>query len=350
MKLRFILSHPAPALYGELREGVLARHLRDLGEDAAVLRPHAGPEARSELFDGSVPVHYFPSDAPALQAHRQTCTAMAAWLQADAPDVLLFKGIDYDIVPQVLAALDRSRVRVGFVIGGTSVHRMLAEADFVLAESERQIAAITRHLGHALPAARLPKHIDWATADAAYAATRSPEAKRYDICNIGSFEPRKNQAALQGLFPDHRIALIGDGQTRPEVAALAAAHPAVEVDGQLPQPAALGVMARSWLMAHCSTWEGVPRVILESLACGTPVVAHDFAIQAEFDTAAVRLVPAGALEPTVRALLADRPALLALGEEARRYARDRHGPGLLAPAAAALLALATPLVETPPGG
>ncbi len=350
MKLRFILSHPAPALHGELREGMLARHLRELGQDAAVLRPHAGPAPRSELFEGVVPVHYFPSDAPALQAHRQTCAAMAAWLRADAPDVLLFKGIDYDIVPQVLAALDRSRVRVGFIIGGTSIHRMLAAADFILAESEWQIAAITRRLGRPLPAVRLPKHIDWATADAAYAATRSPEAKRYDLCNIGSFEPRKNQAALQGLFPDHRIALVGDGPTRMAVAALAAAHPAVEVNGHLPQPEALGVMARSWLMAHCSTWEGVPRVILEALACGTPVVAHDFAIQAAFETPAVRLVPAEALEPTIRALLADRPALLALGEEARRPALERHGPGLLAPAAAALLALATPLVETPPGG
>jgi glycosyltransferase involved in cell wall biosynthesis len=124
------------------------------------------------------------------------------------------------------------------------------------------------------------------------------------------------------------------------VLALAAGHPGVWAAGHLDQPAALGVMAQSWLMAHCSTWEGLPRVILESLACGTPVVAHDFAIQADFATPAVRLVPAEALEATVRGLLADRPALLELGEEARRHALERHGPGLLAAAAAGLLAMA----------
>ena len=42
---------------------------------------------------------------------------MVAWLRADAPDVVLFKGIDYDVVPQVIAALDRARTRIGFVIG-----------------------------------------------------------------------------------------------------------------------------------------------------------------------------------------------------------------------------------------
>ncbi|WP_043359483.1 glycosyltransferase family 4 protein [Belnapia sp. F-4-1] len=340
MKLRFILCHPAPDLHGELREGLLARELRALGHDAAVLRAEASAAPRSVVFDGGVPIHYFPSDAPEVQAHRQGSTAMVEWLRADAPDAVLFKGMDYDIVAQCLEALDRARCRIGFVIGGTSIHRNLAAADFVLAESEGQIEAIARRLGRVLPAVRLPKHIDWPGADAAYAATRAPEAKAYDLCNVGSFEPRKNQAALAPLFAGCRIALVGDGETRARVAALAEGHPLVRLTGHLPQPEAFRVMAQSWLMAHASTWEGVPRVILESLACGTPVIAHDFAIQARFDTPAVRLVPAEALVSAIRALLADRPALLALGEEARRYALERHGPGLLAPAAATLLALA----------
>lgn len=340
MKLRFILCHPAPELYGERREGLLAGELRALGHDAAVLRAEAAPAPRTTLVEGGVPFFHFPSDAPGLQAHRQGSAAMVEWLRADAPDVVLFKGMDYDIVAQCLEVLDRARCRIGFVIGGTSRHRNLEAADFVLAESEWQIEAIARHLGRALPAARLPKHIDWPGADAAHAATRAAEAKLYDLCNVGGFEPRKNQAALAPLFPECRIALVGDGATRAEIAALAEGHPAIHLTGQLPQPEAFRVVAQSWLMAHASTWEGVPRVILESLACGTPVVAHDFAIQARFDTPAVRLVPAEEFLPTLRALLADRPALLALGEEARRYALERHGPGLLAPAAATLLALA----------
>jgi glycosyltransferase involved in cell wall biosynthesis len=337
MKIRFILSHAGSRLYGEIREGMVAQALARLGHDTRIYRMSGEPAVRTEIFAGAVPVSYFPLSNAGAPWPQLVSQPLVDQLAAEAPDIVLFKGIGYDIVPMALDRLPPG-TRIGCIIGGIAVDPILERAHFVLTEGDDQIAAIRAALGRPLPCRPLAKYIDWAVADAAHAAAEDP---LYDLVNVGKFEPRKNQIGLRPFFGRHRLAIIGDGETFEAVAAAATGQPQVHLPGVLPNAEVLRVMARSRLMVHTSVWEGVPRAIFEALACGTPAVAFDFAVQDRFaGTDAVRLVPRDGLEAAVESLLADPAGLRALRAEARRYALARHGPHRLAEAAGDILALA----------
>jgi glycosyltransferase involved in cell wall biosynthesis len=342
MQIRIVLSHPASCLFGEVREAIIATELVRLGHEVQIFRVDVLAGLRSETYDGAVTVTYFPADDPAAAPHAMTSAALLAALGDQAPDVLIVKGLGYDIVPAMLDRLAPGRTRIGYILGGLAADPALTRADFVLAESEAQIREVRGLLGQPLPCRRLPKHIDWATADRLHAVRQAGAAAEFDIVNVGEFEPRKNQIALCPAFGRYRVALVGTGETRGMVAAASEGHPDVRLFGALPNDATLGVIARSRLMVHASLWEGVPRAVIEALACGTPVVAHGFAIQERFEgTVAVTLVAAEeALLPAAEALLADPALLAALGAEGRAYARERHGPHRLPEAARQIIALA----------
>lgn len=341
MKIRFIISHPASYLFAEVREAIMAGELVRLGHDVHIYRYHMQSDAKRELFRDLVPVTYFPVDDAGVSPHRMVSSALLETLRAEAPDLLMFKGLGYEIVPRALDHVPAGSARIGFILGGAALDPMLARADFVLAESQSQIEAIHKALGRPLPCQTLAKYLDWEVADRLYAARHAGAAPDFDIVNVGSFEPRKNQIALRAFFGRYRVALVGAGEQLAAVAEAAAGHPDVHLLGGMPNASALAVMARSRLMVHTSLWEGVPRAAFEALACGTPVVAHGFAIQERFDgTRAVRLVSAEELVPTVEALLADPPLLAAMADEGRAYARERHGAERLAEAAGYILAMA----------
>jgi len=225
-------------------------------------------------------------------------------------------------------------------LGGVAVDPMLPCADFVLVESQDQIEKIQCALGRSIQIKRMAKYLDWDTADRLYTARQAHLASDFDIVNVGSFEPRKNQIALRPFFGRFRTAMVGDGECRATVAEAATGYPNVHLLGAMPNEKALEVLARARLMVHTSLWEGVPRVIFESLACGTPVVAHGFAIQDRLEDAhAVRLVDREELVSAVMEMLADPVLLTSLTKESRRYAREHHGPERLAQAADDILRL-----------
>lgn len=342
MQIRFVLSHPASSLFGEVREAIIAAELVRLGHAVRIFRVDVHAGVRSETYGDRVEVTYFPADDPRATPHAMTSGALLAALADQPPDLLLVKGLGYDIVPAMLDRLAPGRTRIGYVLGGLAADPALARADFVLAESEAQIREVREALGRPLPCRRLAKYIDWKTADRLHAERQAGAAVEFDIVNVGEFEARKNQIALQPLFGHHRVALVGTGKELAAVAAAGEGQPGLRLFGPLSNAETLAVVARSRLMVHASLWEGVPRAVIEALACGVPAVAHGFAIQDRFEgTAAVTLAPTeAALLPMAEALLADPARLAALGTEARAYARERHGPHRLADAARHILALA----------
>ena len=78
-------------------------------------------------------------------------------------------------------------------------------------------------------------------------------------------------ATLAGTLP---LRIIGEGALEPEVRAAAAARPDIAWLGQRPVEAVYSAMADAAMLIFPSEWlEGFPRVLVEALAIGTPVIA-----------------------------------------------------------------------------
>ena len=76
-------------------------------------------------------------------------------------------------------------------------------------------------------------------------------------------------------FPDVKLRLLGHYPDREALDALINGSPQIEILKALPNPEAMEMMARATVFALPSRCEGVPRVILEAMAAGVPVVASD---------------------------------------------------------------------------
>ncbi len=117
-------------------------------------------------------------------------------------------------------------------------------------------------------------------------------------------------------LPDIDLVVVGEGPEREAIAALARARGVfgrVRLFGRLPQEELPPIYTAADLLLLVSTHEGWPNVLLESMACGTPVVVSDFAGVGDIVTApAAGVVVPGvtpdALAAAIRGLLAAPPA------------------------------------------
>lgn len=124
-------------------------------------------------------------------------------------------------------------------------------------------------------------------------------------------------AQLRGSWPGLRLALVGDG---PERAALQAQiarlglQDCVQLAGAVANTELAPWYGAADLMLLPSSREGLPNVLLEAMACGTPVVAT-----------AVGGIPEVLNDPICGELLAERsvPALVAAIDRALRAPADR---------------------------
>jgi glycosyltransferase involved in cell wall biosynthesis len=112
--------------------------------------------------------------------------------------------------------------------------------------------------------------------DALFAEWGFPAHHRL-LVSVGRLEPRKNQALAvraAARIDDVSLALLGDGPMR---AALLRLAEEAGLAGRVVAPGrrldARAIVGASDVFLSTSDWEGLPMVVLEALAGGTPVVA-----------------------------------------------------------------------------
>lgn len=148
--------------------------------------------------------------------------------------------------------------------------------------------------------------------------------------SVGNLVPEKGQAlAIEALraLPDLRLVIVGDGPLRRELAARAeqaGVAARVEFRGVMPQAALSRLYAASDVLLLTSQREGWPNVVLEAMACGTPVVAFDVGAVREMITSELtgRIVAerdAAALAAAVASVLSSPAPRQSIRDHAAQY-------------------------------
>ena len=110
-----------------------------------------------------------------------------------------------------------------------------------------------------------------------------PGQNRPVIVAIGRLTEQKDFTTLLRAFAtmrsriDARLMILGEGKLRAELTALAQSLTLGTEDFEMPGFVAnpFAYLARAALFVLSSRWEGLPGVLIEALACGTPVVSTD---------------------------------------------------------------------------
>lgn len=162
-----------------------------------------------------------------------------------------------------------SRAQSAVLASSLSVHRLLRTLRGVtlfLALSEFNRA---KHIASGLPADAIRVRRNFAAA----APPRSTPGDYF--LYLGRLAPEKGLAELLGGWPaDVRLVVVGDGPERERLTRVAP-H-GVEFRGDVQPAEVSSLFTRARALVVPSTWhEGSPRVILESLAAGVPVLASD---------------------------------------------------------------------------
>lgn len=326
MRVALIMSHAERRLFGARRELHWLRGLAARGAEVRLFRMHPGTKVETEVcLDGSVIAEFHPSDDSTLTHRRRVSASLRAAVVAFRPTLLLFKALGYDVNADLVEAL--SPCPFGFIAGGTTSDRLLSSAALVLAEHEVQARHDFAQHHASGKTLLLPKFFD---PELIGDGLPHPEP-RYDIVNVGTFmDGRKNQTALLPLAGRWRTCFVGGGPRLDDVKSVASPGDRVFFVGHRRPEDVYRYICESRLMVHVAIREGLPRAVVEAMACGRPVVAYRSTLPGGLVHGEHGLlVTPETLEAEVGILLNDPARLEAMGGAARCYALKEHGPGAL---------------------
>ncbi|UZD62009.1 glycosyltransferase [Brevibacterium sp. JSBI002] len=130
------------------------------------------------------------------------------------------------------------------------------------------------------------------------------------LCWIGEFSDRKRPhlaldiaAHLHSTGLTFRLEMLGDGEFRPEIRAEIESRGLSGIVTANGTGDAAAALERSHALVHTSQWEGLPRVMLESLAMGCPSYAFD--VKGVRDIPLARLTADGDTEALAARICAD---------------------------------------------
>jgi glycosyltransferase involved in cell wall biosynthesis len=165
------------------------------------------------------------------------------------------------------------------------------------------------------------------------------------VAFIGRLSPEKGISTLIEAWTRHLacripVKILGDGPLRAMVDDDTVTNVGVEWLGRRAMPEVYDILGRAEALIFPSCWyEGLPRTIVESFACGTPVLASDLGSMAELVRPGVtgQLFEAGNAAQLARhleELLGDKTRLSDLRHGARAeflriYTADRNYPMLM---------------------
>lgn len=250
-----------------------------------------------------------PSGARILRLHARTSVtavpAVVRYLRRERPAALLAAKDRAGRVAIVARALARVPTRVVLRLGmhlsgslaGKSalrrwsrwlpVRRLYARADEIVVVADAVAEDMASHGG--IPRERFTVIPNPAVPEDLQARCREPVPCRWldgghppVILAIGRLTAQKDFGVLLQAMARvrgeraARLVILGEGPERARLESMASdlgIADAVRLPGFVANP--LAWMARARLLVLCSRFEGAPNVLVEALACGTPVVATD---------------------------------------------------------------------------
>lgn len=237
----------------------------------------------------------------------RTITALpklAGYLRRERPEVLISGMHHANVVAALARKVSRSPVRLVWTVHNPpayaaqhaktwrSRYAVLFLARHLISETHRVVTVSKGIAGELAPILRVPVerfrpiYNPVAVDDIARQAQETPDHPFFApgeppvVLAVGRLQPVKNfglliEAArrLQAMTPC-RLLILGEGPERPQLEAqlrAAGMDPKLSLPGFSPNPFAC--MARAGVQVVSSAWEGFGNVIVEALACGTPVVS-----------------------------------------------------------------------------
>lgn len=177
------------------------------------------------------------------------------------------------------------------------------------------------------------------------------------VCRLVPWKGVDALIRLVAQLPDTRLVIAGDGQVRGELGDLATQTGVADrviFLGDVPNREVAGYLRQADVFVLNSTYEGLPHVVLEAMAAGTPVIATDAGGTGEVveHGATGLLIPVGdaaALRSAVERLCTDAALRAQLTAEAgRRLAAHFSFDAMIHGTEAVLAAEAGPVAVQPP--
>ncbi|MDQ2802329.1 MAG: glycosyltransferase, partial [Pseudomonadota bacterium] len=163
---------------------------------------------------------------------------------------------------------------------------------------------------------------------------------RPTVISVGHLVERKgHHLVIEALasLPGCKLIVVGEGPERPRLTQLIARlglDGRVRLLGERPHAELPGLYGAADVLVLASSREGWANVLLEAMACGTPVVASNIWGNPEVvrsrDAGLMTERSAAAIAAAIRALLADPPARAATRRYAEGYGWDETTAGQLA--------------------
>src|SRR4051812_33432938 len=258
----------------EMRHGIDIDHPRypllpKIGMSSAPLAIFAAilPRLRRQIRDGKdfdlIDAHYFYPDGVA---------AVLLGRALHRPVVITARGTDLNLISTYAVPRRWIQWAAGHAAGLVTVSAGLKRRLVALGTPPERVRVLRN--GVDLAIFRPPTDRE--------AGRRALGFTRPTLLAVGNLIPLKRHAliveALADL-PETDLAIAGDGPERPRIEALVRQHglaDRVRLLGRLKQESLVGIYGAADLLVHPSLREGWPNVLLESMACGTPVLATNF--------------------------------------------------------------------------